>query len=111
MFWAKLMPLLEGYWAAGRDDPDAFPVPKRYAQAFPYERAEVERVLRSFTDPCGPVTKEAKANFRRCGCVDAGGRRRVCVPPAPGFMCTRRALLFKVKPPRVAFSRGVFVVK
>ena len=37
------------------------------------------------------------AQFRRCACVDAFGHRRVCVPPAAGFMCTRPALLLKME--------------
>lgn len=33
--------------------------------------------------------------FHRCGCVDENGKRRVCVPPMNGYMCTRDALLIK----------------
>jgi hypothetical protein len=99
LFWDKLLPALEGYWQHGRDhDDDQFTVPRKYVQQFPYNENEVDRVLSSFKDPWGPVTTELEeCFFRRCGCLDDKGKRRVCVPPAPGYMCTRKALLLKVE--------------
>jgi len=120
LFWDKLLPALEGYWEAGREsefvgqddggggggsseDGEQQPhkylhVPKKYVQQYSYDKEEVDRVLASFKDPWGPVCVEVQeCLFRRCGCVDGKGKRRVCVPPAPGFMCTRPALLLKVE--------------
>jgi hypothetical protein len=29
LFWQNLLPALEGYWAAGRENPDDFFIPKK----------------------------------------------------------------------------------
>ena len=34
--------------------------------------------------------------FRRCSCLDAGGKRNVCVPPRVGWMCKRSAVLIRM---------------
>ena len=67
------------------------------AQDFPFEREETEKVLRSYEDAEGAIFLEnVKTKFRKCGCLDDNGDRRVCVPPAPGYMCQRRATLVKM---------------
>ena len=95
-FWEYLLPKLEEYWRAGHDDPEEVDVPRKYVQNFPFERDEVDRVLRTFSDPWGPVCCTVDdVLFRRCNCIQEDGKRRVCVPPKSGYMCSRRALLFK----------------
>ena len=66
-------------------------------QSFDYDKDQVERVLSTFRDPWGSVCLEREAMFKRCACVDDTGRRRVCVPPATGYMCKRPALLLKME--------------
>ena len=41
--------------------------------------------------------KDQVCMFKRCRCVDADGNKKVCVPPKPGWMCKRRADLFKCR--------------
>ena len=62
----------------------------------PLQRNEVDHVVANFQDPYGQVTRSKMCMFRRCMCVDQNGNRRVCVPPKPGWMCERKAMLLKM---------------
>jgi len=90
LFWDEILPKLEEYWKYGKD------VPKHYIKNFPFERDEVDRVIKAFKDPLGPICTEGEAMFRRCACIGEDHQRRVCVPPKAGFMCQRHALFFKM---------------
>lgn len=53
-------------------------------------------MVANFQDPYGVVTRSKMCMFKRCMCVDQNGDRRVCVPPKPGWMCERKAMLLKM---------------
>ncbi len=62
---------------------------------FLHTRAELVEAITEYDDAYGRVgalTKEGQ--FRRCSCQDRRGRRRVCIPPAPGMMCKRRPVVW-----------------
>ena len=84
------MPALQDAWDEGR-------ARKGRVTSLPYEREEIERVLATYEDAEGHVRlKNVRTKFRRCACVDADGKRDVCVPPEAGWMCARTATLFKM---------------
>ncbi|KAJ8609631.1 hypothetical protein CTAYLR_006267 [Chrysophaeum taylorii] len=90
-FWERALPALRETWDENRARAGR-------ATCLPYAREEVEKVLRTYRDAEGCVQIEnARTYFRRCACVDARGNRRVCVPPAPGWMCEREATLVKMR--------------
>lgn len=62
-------------------------------RSFEFERNAVEQALFEFRDAAGPIVKRLpNARFRRCSC-----RSQVCIPPKVGWMCTRPALLVRMK--------------
>lgn len=66
------------------------------SRSFPYEREETERALREYEDLTGKVFfQQPKCRFQRCCCVDSDGKKKVCVPPAFGWMCERPAVMLK----------------
>jgi len=72
--------------------------------SFPFERQEVEQSLFQFRDASGQIVKKLpNAMFRRCSCISTG-RSQVCVPPTNGYMCTRPALLIRM---RVAYEENM----
>ena len=72
--------------------------------SFPFERQECEQALFQFRDAaCSIVKKLPNAMFRRCSCISTG-RSQVCVPPTNGYMCTRPALLIRM---RVAYEENM----
>lgn len=90
-FWDEMLPGLRDAWAEKRVD-------KHRVTAMPFARKEVQKVLEDYKDAEGRVyVKEQVCLFKRCRCVDANGNRKVCVPPKPGWMCKRRADLFKCR--------------
>lgn len=89
-FWDSALPALRDRWDEGR-------VLKGRVTCLPYDRNEVDKVLRTYRDAEGPIlVEDVTTMFRRCACVDEQGRRKVCIPPAPGWMCKRKATLIKM---------------
>jgi hypothetical protein len=90
-FWDEMLPGLRDAWAEKRVD-------KHRVTAMPFSRSEVQKVLEDYKDAEGKVyMKDQVCMFKRCRCVDADGNKKVCVPPKPGWMCKRRADLFKCR--------------
>ncbi|CAM9416847.1 unnamed protein product, partial [Discosporangium mesarthrocarpum] len=96
-FWDEMLPALEKASRARGTTEWAEDIsgPRGRGTSFDYTREEVDRVLREYRDPAGRVMRTQMQTFRRCGCIDAQGRRRVCVPPKVGWMCERKATLIK----------------
>ncbi|CAM9129395.1 unnamed protein product [Ectocarpus sp. 12 AP-2014] len=88
-FWDTMLPALEREWQTGTA------APRGAVTSFGYSREEVDGVLLDYRDPTGRVLRTKTQMFRRCGCMGANGRRRVCVPPKVGWMCERKATLIK----------------
>jgi hypothetical protein len=63
---------------------------------FPFDKKEVYWAWSSYGDAYGGVMKRQKCWFTLCGCVDAEGKRKPCVPPKLGYMCDRQATMLKV---------------
>ena len=69
-----------------------------------YTPDEVDEALEIFRDPYGLVgSLHVAGMLTRCGCKDpnddSGKKKRVCVPPKPGFMCERSdCVAVKMKP-------------
>eukprot|EP00903_Cladosiphon_okamuranus_P016231 g14974.t1 len=87
--WDTMLPALEKEWETGP------PARKGAITSFGYARGEVDTVLRDYRDPTGRVLRTKTQMFRRCACMGANERRRVCVPPRAGWMCERKATLIK----------------
>jgi hypothetical protein len=91
-FWDHLLPDLENLWykelMLGKHDP-------KESFSFPFSKADVNWAFMHYADAYGPLLVRQKADFKRCGCVDAHGRRCPCVPPRAGYMCTRMCTLIK----------------
>jgi hypothetical protein len=67
-----------------------------FTRSFPYKREETQEALRDYEDVTGKVyIQHPKCRFRRCCCVDLEGKKKVCVPPAFGWMCERPAVMLK----------------
>lgn len=66
---------------------------ERYGFLFSYE--EVLWAVQKFEDANGAVLMKQIAQFRRCSCKDENGRRKPCIPPRKGFMCSRACTLIK----------------
>lgn len=62
---------------------------------FPFTRPEVMWAFTHYFDANGPVYTQGKVFYKRCGCVDANGRRFPCVPPKKGYMCNTKAYILK----------------
>ena len=67
----------------------------REKYTFPYETSEILWALHGFEDATGAVILNGEAMFKRCSCRDPSGRRRPCIPPKKGYMCTRQCTLIK----------------
>ena len=87
-FWELYLPKLEHRWNSGIHK-------ARGCTSFPFGREETEAEMSAFKDPYGGILRTERVMFKRCGCVDSDGKRRVCVPPVVGYMCSRKALLVK----------------
>ncbi|KAL9182757.1 hypothetical protein ACHAXT_004036 [Thalassiosira profunda] len=89
--WSIFLPQLREVWSSEDTRSDGI-------QSFPFECSEVEQALFGFRDAAGSIVKRlSKATFRRCSCVQTGQRTQVCIPPRMGWMCTRPALLVRMK--------------
>ena len=89
-FWTSGLSALKDCWDEGR-------YKKGRVSSLPYSRDEVDKVLQTYTDAEGTILlQNVTTRFRKCACVDEEGNRRVCVPPAPGYMCERSATLIKM---------------
>ena len=65
---------------------------------FVYSVAEVVRSITTYEDPYGVIGRlNERVCFKRCGCVDENGARRVCVPPRADYQCEREATLLKMR--------------
>lgn len=87
-----LLPEMKRIWH--RENIDGV-VQKGAIREFVYERKDVIWAFMNFSDVYGPVINRRKVMFRKCACVDATGRRKPCIPPKTGWMCSRIATLFK----------------
>ncbi len=92
-FWGELLPEMKNIW---RDEGLRNIHNPNWVNSFPFNERDVLWAFSNFSDAYGMMLKRQKANFRRCACVDAIGRRKPCVPPAYGFMCNRIATLLKM---------------
>ena len=62
---------------------------------FLHSKQELIEAIVEYDDAYGPVGALYKyGKFRKCSCVDARGRRRVCIPPEPGKMCRRKPVVW-----------------
>eukprot|EP00939_MAST-03C_sp_MAST-3C-sp1_P003793 g3793.t1 len=65
---------------------------------YPYTREQLVIAMREYIDSSG--TSAGIFNkvvlFRKCSCVDEYGERSVCIPPKPGYLCKRTAVLVKM---------------
>lgn len=67
-----------------------------FNRSFPYSRDDTNEALHDYEDVTGKVYfQHPKCRFQRCCCVDTQGKKRVCVPPAFGWMCERPAVMLK----------------
>ena len=89
-FWDEMLPGLELSWEEKR-------ARRGRITKMPFTREEVEKVILGYKDAEGKIyVQNQTCMFKRCRCVDANGERRVCVPPQPGWMCRRKADMFKM---------------
>ena len=65
---------------------------------FSWTVEEAVDAIEHFKDPYGPVGHtNVKVLFKRCSCKGKNGKRRVCVPPCPGYQCERIGCVVKKK--------------
>ena len=97
--WSIFLPELSRIWSNPKNSFN------EGIKTFPFERREVEQALFEFRDAAGPIVKRiSKARFRRCSCMQTGQSSEVCIPPKIGWMCTRPALLVRMK---VAYEQNM----
>lgn len=87
--WKDIIPAMIKTWRSERTTKPG------YINSFPFDAKEVNWAMTRFQDAYGSVFRRQVAWFTRCGCVDKDGRRKPCIPPAPGFMCARISTLYK----------------
>jgi len=57
---------------------------------FLHSKNELIEAITEYDDAYGPIGALFKsAEYKKCSCTDVKGRRRVCIPPSSGKMCTR----------------------
>ena len=62
---------------------------------FLHTKENLIEAIAEYDDAYGPVGALYKTStFRKCSCVDVRGRQRVCIPPCPGFMCSRKPVVW-----------------
>lgn len=89
--WSVFIPELRKMWS-NQDEKSNGGI-----KSFAFGREEVEQSLFEFRDAAGGLVRRLpNARFKRCSCVQTG-RLQVCIPPAPGWMCERPALVVRMK--------------
>ena len=62
---------------------------------FLHSKEDLIEAIAEYDDAYGPIGALYKSSqFKKCSCVDARGRKRVCIPPGPGKMCQRKPVVW-----------------